>query len=97
MAASAKHMRTQTGPSTKVVVLEAVEAVVLAVREVGSRAFDAFQLRLEQARLNADPHTAAWVAGARRSIADGSFEERVRSQPAPHDLAERLKKARPSG
>jgi len=89
-------MNEHTRPSQRpaVTVIESLQLTLKAVRGVGDRGFDFLQTRLEALRLALDPSTRRWLDDAHRSLADGSFQERVESQPAPAELAEQLKQER---
>ncbi len=77
-----------------VTLIEAVEVVVRLTERAVSKALGGLQVRLEVWRLKLDPSTTQWVAETRRSMADGSFEERVRNQPSPAEIVEQALKAR---
>lgn len=74
--------------------IETLEVVIAAGREVGANALDQLQARVEAWRARLDPATQRWVEQARKSLVDGSFEERVREQPSPAELVEQVKRAR---
>lgn len=58
------------------------------------RALDDLRARLAAWRLRLDPTTRRWVEEVRRSMADGSFEERCASQPTPAEIVARSSAAK---
>jgi hypothetical protein len=95
MTVAKDRMAERTSPMA-VALLKSAEAGIAVTRDVGMRLLNHAQLSLEALRLRLDPATTEWVADAKRSIADGSFAERVSAQPAPSVLAAELKQARSS-
>ena len=92
-----KHRTPHPARSRLLPWIELADAIVAASREYGSRLLDSLQSRLETWRLRIDPATERWIAEAHKSIADGSIDERIRSQPTPEALAAELKQARRKG
>ncbi len=87
-----EHTRPSQRPA--IALIESLQLTLRAVRGIGGRAFDLLQTHLEALRLALDPSTRRWVDDAHRSLADGSFKQRVEHQPSPRELAEQLKRER---
>jgi len=79
---------------SRFVVLGVIERCLVTARHVLVRSLDHAQMRVHAWRVSYDPTLPAWVASTDVMIADGTFRQRLETQPDPLEIFENWRATR---